>query len=357
MSGKNYDRGGFPCLAGEEGQQLVNTALEKRKHAHDTILKVYEVVPPEFHKHIRLLSQKEKLFDKQFQLTPEQKAKGFHSFHGKLFIETFKPYFDVEGRIEQMIAVHKEHGATYTLDTYPEQIKDYWVMTCVFEGLNKLGQSFKTKERAIIGFGGSGVDATNPIENASTSAVGRALSHGGYGNIGSGLSSFEDIYIAIGRQNALEKLKNEGKESVGSSESNPIGQTGGQGTQGSSGQESQGRGQTSQGSGQTPPAGNRSQNSQQSQSQSNRSSDGRNSHSGQRHGNLQEEPDLRKEKNVLVGRLMDATKGWAAADLKAKVQGLLNITWNGRFNTLDVAQLHYVEENLKAADRNNSQAS
>ncbi|MFD2614653.1 hypothetical protein [Paenibacillus gansuensis] len=369
MGNRNYDQN--PYLAGEEGQRLVETAKEKKKHAHDAILKVYELVPPEFHKHIRLLSQKEKLIDKQFTLTEEHKGFGLQSYYGKTYVETFKPYFDVEGRIEQMIAVHKEHSAKYTLDTYPEQINDSWVITCEFEGLNKLGQPFKTKERAIIGFGGSGVDASNPIENASTSAVGRALSHGGYGNIGSGLSSFEDIYIAMSRQKALEKLQNErkpsgsvGSESVkGNSDSQgrgeqASGQTGGQGVHGRGGQQMQGRSQSSQGSGHTPSAGNRSQTQQQhSQSQSGRSNDQPNAGNGQRQDNSkQEEQDLHKNKTVLVGRLMKMSEGWPQADLKAKVSQWLNFNWNGRFNALDAGQLRLVEEHMKEEIRN-SQAS
>lgn len=346
---RNYDQN--PYLAGEEGERLLKTAQEKKKHAHDTILSVYELVPAAFHKNIRLLPQKEKLIDKQFELTVDQKAFGLQSYYGKTYVETFKPYVDVEGRIEQMIAVHKEHGAPYTLDTYPEQINDCWVITCTFDGLNKNGQPFKTKERSIIGFGASsGVDSTNPIENASTSAVGRALSHGGYGNIGSGLSSFEDIYIAINQQNKNTKKNNEGKKNTSPHEEQPTGQTGGQDENGMNGNRLQESGRSSQGSGRALPTGNRPHTQHHS-------SDERNSNGGQRQGNLQEDPDLRKEKNVLVGRLMEATKDWRPADLNAKVRTWLKINWNGRFNSLDVDQLRLVEESLKAGNRNNTHAS
>lgn len=362
--GKSYEQ--YPLLAGEDGQRLVALAKEKKQHAHDSILKVYELVPSEFHKNIRLLSQKEKLIDKQFDLTGEQKAYGLQSYYGKTYVETFKPYFDVEGRIEHMIAVHKEHDKSYTLDTYPEQIHDYWVMTCVFEGLNKHGQPFKTKERAVIGFGGTGVDASNPIENASTSAVGRALSHGGYGNIGSGLSSFEDIYMAISRKNALDKLQDDSKPVVtkGSGNGNVTGRSGNNGTQsrepqqtvqnnGRGGQQSQGRGQSSQGREQAPSAGIRSQSQQQSQGQS---QSGRSAGNGYpQEGSHQEEEDLRKKKTVLVGRVMKLSQDLPQADLKDRVSQWLNMNWNGRFNSLDLDQLRLVEEKMKA--ELNSQAS
>ncbi|WP_054943609.1 hypothetical protein [Paenibacillus ihuae] len=340
---RRYDQN--PYLAGEEGEQLLKMAQEKKKHAHDTILSVYELVPAAFHKNIRLLPQKEKLIDKQFDLTADQKAFGFQSYYGKTYIETYKPYVDVEGRIEQMIAVHKVHGAPYTLDTYPEQINDCWVITCTFEGLNKYGQPFKTKERSIIGFGASsGVDSTNPIENASTSAVGRALSHGGYGNIGSGLSSFEDIYIAITRQNLNSKQNNGDKNNGNPQEQQPTDHSGGLGEHGMNEKLP-----PVQVSGQAPSTGDRSHNQ-------NHSSD-RNSSGDQRQRNSQEEPDLKREKNVLVGRLMEATKDWTPADLNAKVKTWLKINWNGRFNSLDVGQLRLVEEHLKAGSRNNSHAS
>lgn len=348
-----------PYLAGEERERLLKVALDKRLLAHDHIEAVYLAVSSVYHKHIRLLSTKEKIFDKQFSLDAECRKCGLHSYYGKTYVETFRPYVDVEGRITQMIDVHKEHGATYTLDTYAEQIHDHWVMTCSFEGLNKNGQPYKTKERANIGFGGTGVDATNPIENASTSAVGRALSHGGYGNIGSGLSSFEDIYIAVTRQKAMDALKgNKGKDDQIPGNEQPNGQNpAGNGSQGA-GSQQQGRAQQqSQGSSQqTPSQSSRSQSQQQAQSHTNHPNDQNSSSAGQRTGNQPDEKELRKEKNKLVGILMDATKSWAKTDLKNKVQSWLQVTWDGRFNNLDLDQLRTVQGRLNA-ERSNMQAS
>ncbi|QHW35498.1 hypothetical protein GZH47_31890 (plasmid) [Paenibacillus rhizovicinus] len=286
--------------------------------------------------------------DKQFTLTAEHREYGLHSYYGKTYIETFRPYVDVEGRIEQMIAVHQTHGKSYEIDIYPEQIGDRWVMTCQFEGLNKHGQPFKTKERSIIGFGAtSGVDSTNPIENASTSAVGRALSHGGYGNIGSGLSSYEDVYIAISRQKALEKLKSDGDNSGPTAGQQPSGQdgtpTGGGETQpqGSGQQQSQGRGQsTSQGN------SNRSQSQHQGNGSQRPSSSG-NGYQNQGHAG-QEEKNRQREKNKFVSKFMNGTKNWSKQDLKNKIQSVLQITWDGKFNSLSLDQLQLLEERIGA---------
>lgn len=311
-------------LAGELADSLLKIALEQRNLAHKHIEEVYKSVDKDYHKSIRILPQRHKIYDREFILNEDQRAKGLMSYFGKTYVEIFRPYVDVEGRITQMIDVHKNHKAPYQFDTYAEQIGDYWVMTCYFEGLNKHGQPFKTKERSIINFKGNGVDSTNPIENASTSAVGRALSHGGYGNIGSGLSSFEDIYTA---KQAMEELQ--GKKPPKSNEGD-------------------------QGSKNNNPSTYNEDPRDNSESGPNYFSDERNSTSRE-HESMQSRENSR-EKNTIVGRLMALTNDWSNEDLKSIVSQWLKFNWNGRFNSLDVGQLRLVEEHLKARNRGNSQA-
>lgn len=300
-------------LDGPLAERLVKQAVEERQRAMEHIEDVYKTVPELYHKHIRLLSQKQKLYDAEFELTNEQRSKGIQSYKGKTFVEIFRPYFDVEGRIQEMIDVHAEQGTGYRLDTYAEQIGSAWVIECVFEGLNKKGQPVKTRDRAVIAFGGSGVDSTNPIENATTSAVGRSLAQAGFGIVGSGLSTVEDIAIAYTRQKALEALKN--------------------GCSDASGDDGEG----------VPASGQ------------NGSGQGRTEHQT-RSSNSQRQEDPAKLKNELVKRLIDMTKGMNPSQLKNKVSMWLKITWNGKFNSLDVGQLRLIEKHLKA-ERQKQEAS
>ncbi|MFC4812786.1 hypothetical protein [Paenibacillus sp. GCM10023250] len=342
MGNQGQERNGFPFLAGEEAEHVKRIALEKKALAHSTIQSVYQSMANEFHKHIRLLPQKEKVMDKQYALTAEQRQFGLYSYHGKTYVETLRPYVDVEGRIEQMIAVHKVHEESYVIHTFPEQIGEQWVMTCQFEGLNKYGQPFKTIERSIIGFGAtSGVDSTNPIENASTSAVGRALSHGGYGNIGGGLSSYEDIYMTNTRQRAHEKLKNEGRHSDPVA-GQPFGQNG---TLTDEEGQPQGSEQQSHGGEQSASHGN----SDRSQSQSNGSRGSSSSNNGYpTQGPAgQHEKNRKREKNKFVSRFLNGTKNWDKQDLKNKVQAVLQITsWDGKFTSFSLDQLQLLEERM-----------
>ncbi|MCT1403111.1 hypothetical protein M4D81_29380 [Paenibacillus sp. p3-SID867] len=285
-------------LSGGLADHLLGIALEKRKLAKDHIQQVYDSVPAKYHKHIRILSQKEKIWDKEFFLTDEQRRRGLHSYHSKTFVETFRPYVDVEGRITEMIDVHQEHDSGYTLETYADQIGTHWVIECVFDGLNKKGQQVKTRDRAVIGFGGTGVDATNPIENATTSAVGRSLAQAGYGCIGSGLTSFEDMFIDISRQKALEDLNNERKSRV--------------------------MNQNDRGDVQDLDRDFSSTTKQTS-----------------------EPDDPVKMKNSLINQLINLTKGFDQTYVKNRIPQLLKVTFNGRFNSLEVGQLRLVEMYFK----------
>lgn len=54
------------------------------------------------------------------------------------------------------------------------------------------------KGTASVNIGGRGVDATNPIENAETSALGRALGLAGFGSLES-VASAEEVLTAVSR--------------------------------------------------------------------------------------------------------------------------------------------------------------
>lgn len=54
------------------------------------------------------------------------------------------------------------------------------------------------KGTASVNIGGRGVDATNPIENAETSALGRALGLAGFGSLES-VASAEEVKTAVSR--------------------------------------------------------------------------------------------------------------------------------------------------------------
>ena len=54
------------------------------------------------------------------------------------------------------------------------------------------------KGTASVNIGGRGVDATNPIENAETSALGRALGLAGFGSLES-VASAEEVVAAVSR--------------------------------------------------------------------------------------------------------------------------------------------------------------
>ena len=57
------------------------------------------------------------------------------------------------------------------------------------------------KGTASVNIGGRGVDATNPIENAETSALGRALGLAGFGSLES-VASAEEVVAAVSRSDS-----------------------------------------------------------------------------------------------------------------------------------------------------------
>lgn len=105
------------------------------------------------------------------------------------------PYMMVDGRVKMAQDAADAGKQTLIIHTAFVTVGDH----AVAQATVSLGER-TAMGHASINFGGSGADATNPIENAETSAVGRALGFLGFGLFGGGIASAEEIQEAHNRR-------------------------------------------------------------------------------------------------------------------------------------------------------------
>ena len=105
------------------------------------------------------------------------------------------PYMGVDGRVKMAQDHHREQNATLVIQTQfeTEPVSDQLVCKAVVTS----GMLGTATGHARVFLNGSGVNATNPLENAETSAVGRALGFLGYGLYGTGMASAEEVTLAV----------------------------------------------------------------------------------------------------------------------------------------------------------------
>lgn len=126
-------------------------------------------------------------------LIPQSKRVG-GSRQNPIYANIRLPYMAVDGRVRMAQDEHRAAGAMLTIETSFESIGEKLACKAVVASAllgTRVGHSF-------VNFDGSGVDKTNPIENAETSAVGRALGFMGYGLFGTGIASAEEVIAAMG---------------------------------------------------------------------------------------------------------------------------------------------------------------
>lgn len=128
---------------------------------------------------------------------------GCFVYKGKTYQRRRTPYMAVDGRVQMMVDEHRREGAKFS---FSQEIDwEHHLLTVYFES-ELIG---KTVGTAKIGIGGTGADQTNPVENAQTSAVGRALANAGYGLFGVGIASAEEVLAAISERDAMKEQKQE----------------------------------------------------------------------------------------------------------------------------------------------------
>jgi len=102
-----------------------------------------------------------------------------------------EPYLSVDGRVKMALDEHRDTGATLVIQTTFDVEPHSGQLLCQATVTSALLGSAVAHARVFVG--GTGVDATNPLENAETSAVGRALGFLGYGVYGTGIASADEV--------------------------------------------------------------------------------------------------------------------------------------------------------------------
>lgn len=110
------------------------------------------------------------------------------------------PYMGVDGRVKMAQDEHREQGASLVIQTQFETEPASAQLVCRAVVTSSLLGTATAHARVFLN--GVGVDATNPLENAETSAVGRALGFLGYGLYGTGIASAEEVLLAVAEREA-----------------------------------------------------------------------------------------------------------------------------------------------------------
>lgn len=165
----------------------------------DRISQAYKDIPEKYHQFIKLLHDEEFVGYKR-EFNQEQIEHYGIYFNGeKGFITIQKPYMSVNGRIRWARDDHRENNAKMFIRR-PEVSPNGQYLSVEIE--SELHGS--APGSSMINVDGVGFDATSPIECAETAAIGRALAALGYGIIGEGIASAEEVLKAI---KAKEQMK------------------------------------------------------------------------------------------------------------------------------------------------------
>lgn len=127
-------------------------------------------------------------------LIPQRKKVAQLSKTEALWADIKLPYMSVDGRLRMAHDEHRARDATLTLHTsFVAELGNGEILCRAVVTSSLYGEAMA---HARVNIGGFGVDKTNPYENGETSALGRALGFLGYGLLGTGVASAEEVLQA-----------------------------------------------------------------------------------------------------------------------------------------------------------------
>jgi hypothetical protein len=184
--------------------ELAQEARLKEAAANEAALRV---IPERYRDYLMYLPQNECILNWKPDEDKKYYPEGVFYWESKkkTYITLRYPYMVVAGRVKWFCEDHREAGAKYAITTnikeITEMMKNGQPIPPGYPFVTKITSELHGEAEALasINIGGKSVDATFPFENAETSSLGRALAKMGYGLIGSGLASAEEVEEAMKR--------------------------------------------------------------------------------------------------------------------------------------------------------------
>lgn len=194
---------------------IVKRAIDRKTFTSQEMEQARTRINKDYHDFLIMLPQSEKLDDKGgFSVKGEAENLGVYSAEYGTYMSIEKPYMTVDGRVQMARDEHKEKGMK--LNIYPPEIAEFGEISILSVKVESeiYGTATGTIEIGKPSDPGktNPIDKKNPISNAQTSAIGRALGFLGYGLIGTGiLATPEEMEQA---KDSLKKSLTTAPESV-----------------------------------------------------------------------------------------------------------------------------------------------
>jgi hypothetical protein len=140
------------------------------------------------------------LIDQHKKIGEERHGQGRTPYFARIQV----PYMTVDGRVAMAIDEHRAQGKRIEISP-PSIVQDEatgQVLCHITVDSEVRGRATGTARVVVAD---SGVNATNPVENAITSALGRALGFLGYGLIGTGIASADEVLDALAHSGTVPR--------------------------------------------------------------------------------------------------------------------------------------------------------
>ncbi|PLR70505.1 hypothetical protein [Bacillus sp. UMB0728] len=189
-----------PAWAINKAKEIIDAAETRGKQA-------LKQIPTEYHEFLVFLPQSVKV-GAATEIDTEASNLGMYAITSGTYVSVSYPYMAVNGRVKQ---ARDDHRAAGKLLHFEEPViaenKRSLKVTIHSELLGSATGSsvIPSSENA------KGAEKDNPLEVAETSAIGRALGFLGYGLIGSGIASAEEVQLD---SEATEKEVEESEEPI-----------------------------------------------------------------------------------------------------------------------------------------------